>query len=95
MPWKRKEALRVLGMRDETDVGLERSAAIHVAFWGLREPGGMGGAKTSVRRRVWEGLERSSLARIWPMNPPAPVIRMCILKFELEFQFVSYDKKPL
>lgn len=40
----------------------------------------MGGVKISVRMRVFEGLERSSLARIWPMNPPAPVMRMCILE---------------
>lgn len=45
------------------------------------EPAGIGGVKISVRMRVFVGEESSSLARIWPMNPPAPVMRMCILKY--------------
>lgn len=34
----------------------------------------------SVRMRVLDSVSRSSLARIWPMKPPAPVMRIRILR---------------
>lgn len=79
MPWKMKTASRVEVTTFEDSV--KRSAFMVLAFWGFADPRGILGSNMSVRMRLFEGSERSSLARIWPMNPPAPVIRICMLKF--------------
>lgn len=57
---------------------VDRSAATVRAFSGCFDPGGTGGLKTSVSVTVYSGDSSSSLARIWPMKPPAPVMRTCM-----------------
>ena len=90
MPWNRKTASRsVVITADEAE---ERSAAIECAFSGYFDPRGIGGSNMSVRVTLYSGERSSSFARIWPMKPPAPVMRICIV-VDLRFRNWLFEMK--
>jgi len=76
MPWKTKTASNFLGMTSLAEE--QRSDFRGFAFCGCLTPAGIGGSMTSMRMTVCNGSSRSCFARIWPMKPAAPVMRICI-----------------
>lgn len=78
IPWKTQIASRglVSEMREERELGSQRSALIARAFLGCTALEGIGGTMMSVRIRLYCGSRRRRSARSWPMKPAAPVMRM-------------------
>lgn len=78
MPWKIKTvSMRPAASSSEaSDGGSQRSAFIHFAFPGKAAFGLRVGSNISVRMTLFFEDESKSVARILPMKPPAPVMRI-------------------